>query len=114
MKTILIFTLTGALLGVAAASYVVPKGLSWYNEAGFLSQPQNGQVQALVNLPQVIRYTTDRLIRGQLIGGVAGAVLFFVLGILAARSGARRRRAAAVPPPGPPIASGPGSAAPRS
>jgi hypothetical protein len=109
MKTVLIFTLTGALLGVAAASYVVPKGLSWYNEAGFLSQPQNGQVQALVNLPQVIRYTTERLIRGQLIGGVAGAVIFFVLGILAARSGARRRRA--VPPTAPPIPTG--SAAPR-
>lgn len=109
MKTILIFTLTGALLGVAAASVVVPKGLSWYNEAGYLSQPQGGQVQALVNLPQVIRYTTDRLIRGQLIGGIAGAAIFLVLGILVARSGSRRRReaaarvipAASAPPPTP-------------
>lgn len=99
MKTVLIFTLTGALLGVAAASYVVPKGLSWYNEAGFLSQPQNGQVQALVNLPQVIRYTTDRLIKGQMIGGILGAVLFFVFGIFAARTGSRRRSAAPLAAP---------------
>jgi hypothetical protein len=106
VKTVLIFTLTGALLGVAAASYVVPRGLSWYNEAGFLSQPQNGQVQALVNLPQVIRYTTDRLIRGQLIGGIAGAILFFVFGVLAARAGSRRRRISA---PVPAEASGAGA-----
>ncbi len=100
MKTVLVFTLTGALLGVAAASYIVPRGLSWYNEAGYLSQPQNGQVQALVNLPQVIRYTTDRLIKGQLIGGIIGAVFFFVFGIFAARAGSRRRAPApaSVPP----------------
>lgn len=99
MKTVLIFTLTGALLGVAAASYVVPKGLSWYNEAGFLSQPQNGQVQALVNLPQVIRYTTDRLIKGQMVGGILGAVLFFMFGIFAARTGSRRRSPAPLAAP---------------
>jgi hypothetical protein len=94
MKTILIFTLVGALLGIAAASVVVPRTLAWYNEAGYLSQPQGGQPQALVNLPQVIRYTTDRLIKGQLIGGIAGAAAFLFLGILAARSGSRRRDAA--------------------
>jgi hypothetical protein len=95
MKTILIFTLVGALLGITAASLVVPRTLAWYNEAGYLSQPQGGQPQALVNLPAVIHYTTDRLIKGQLIGGIAGAVLFMVFGIGAARSGSRRRRDAA-------------------
>ncbi len=95
MKTILIFVLVGALLGIAAASVVVPRTLAWYNEAGYLSQP-GGQPQALVNLPQVIRYTTDRLIKGQLIGGIAGAAVFLFFGILAARSGSRRRREASV------------------
>ncbi|MDQ6894729.1 MAG: hypothetical protein M3167_18900 [Acidobacteriota bacterium] len=106
MKTILIFTLVGALLGIAGASVVVPRTLAWYNEAGYLSQPQGGQPQALVNLPQVIRYTTDRLIKGQLIGGIAGAAVFLFFGILAARSGSRRRREASVPRA--PVAPGPG------
>lgn len=107
MKTILIFTLVGALLGITAASFVVPRTLAWYNEAGYLSQPQGAQPQALVNLPAVIHYTADRLIKGQLIGGIAGAVLFFVFGIAAARSGSRRRRdavqSAASVPAGPGI-----------
>ena len=91
--------LVGALLGIAAASVVVPRTLAWYNEAGYLSQPQGGQPQALVNLPQVIRYTTDRLIKGQLIGGIAGAVAFLFFGILAARSGSRRREASVAQAP---------------
>ena len=101
MKTILIFVLLGGLAGAVAASLIVPPTLSWYNESGFLSQPQNGQVQALVNIPQVIRYTTTRLIKGQLIGTSVGALLGLVVGILAARGGSRRRLAASAPPPSP-------------
>ncbi len=93
MKTVLILVLFGALLGAAAASVIVPPTLSWYNEAGFLSQ-QAGQVQALVNIPQVIRYTTTRLIKGQLIGAAIGAAVFLVLGMFAVRGGGRRREAA--------------------
>lgn len=104
MKTVLIFTLFGALLGIVAASLVVPPALGWYNEAGYLTQSQAGQPgpQALVNVPQLIHYATSRLIRGQLIGGVVGAVAFFVIGILVARR-SRRPVAAAVPvaPPAP-------------
>lgn len=93
MKTVLIFTLLGALLGVAAASVVVPPALGWYNEAGYLSQPRSGTAQApqsLVNVPELIRYTTSRLIRGQVIGGAVGAAAFLVIGVLVARRGARR------------------------
>jgi hypothetical protein len=97
MKTALIFTLLGALLGVVGASLIIPPTLSWYNESGFLSQPQGGQVQALVNIPQVIRYTTTRLIKGQLIGGILGAAGGLLVGILAAR--ARRQRPVAPPAP---------------
>lgn len=109
MKTVLIFILLGALLGIAAASLIVPAALGWYNEAGFLSQPGNGasQPQALVNIPQLIHYTTSRLIRGQAIGGGIGAVAFGVLGILVARRGRRGLS----PAPGTPAASA--SVAPR-
>jgi hypothetical protein len=98
VKTILIFTLVGALLGISAASFVVPRTLKWYNEAGYQTKPlpgqPAGQSQTLVNLPNLIDYTTDRLLKGQLIGGIAGAVIFFVFGVFGARSGARRRREA--------------------
>ncbi len=92
MKSILIWVLAGALLGVVAASFIVPPMLSWYNEAGYLSK--NGQPAAMVNLPDVVRYTTSRLIRGQLIGGGIGAVLFFVLGLAFGGRGRKRAKAA--------------------
>ena len=94
-KTVIIFVLLGAILGAVAASFVVPPALGWYNEAGFLSQ--NGQVQALVNLPQVIKYTTDRLLKAQAIGGGLGAFTFLVLGL--ASAGRSRRRRAEAPQP---------------
>jgi hypothetical protein len=89
MKGILIWALAGALLGIAAASFIVPPMLSWYNEAGYLSNA--GQPAAMVNLPDVVRYSTTRLIRGQAIGAAIGAVVFFALGLVL---GGRRRRAA--------------------
>jgi hypothetical protein len=68
----LVFVLTGALLGIAIASLVVPPALSWYSTPGGL--PQGAQIQALVQIPEVIRYSTGRLIRGQLIGAAIGAI----------------------------------------
>jgi hypothetical protein len=97
VKSIVIWTLAGAILGIAAASVIVPPMLSWYNEAGYLSQ--GGQPSAMVNLPQVVRYSTSRLIRGQAIGGGIGAVLFFVLGL--ALGGRRRARGGADSPADP-------------
>jgi hypothetical protein len=89
MKTVLIFVLVGALLGVVAASYVVPPALSWYTAPGGL--PQGAQIQAIVEIPEVIRYATGKLMRGQLIGGGIGAVAGLVMGILMVR---KRRPAA--------------------
>ena len=89
MKNLLIFVLLGAILGAVAASLIVPATLSWYNETGFLAQQSGGQVQVLVNIPQLIRFATSRLIRGQLIGAAAGAALFLVIGLLASRRGHR-------------------------
>jgi len=100
MKTVTIFFLLGAILGAAAATLIVPPTLSWYNEAGFLSQSgQTSQVQALVNIPQVIRYATTRLIRGQLIGAAVGAVAFLVIGIVVASKGRSRPVPVASPRP---------------
>jgi len=91
MKTTLICILFGALLGVAAASYVVPPALSWYTEPGGL--PRNTQIQALVNIPDVIRYATGRLIRGQLFGGGIGAGAGLGLGIMMSVRARRARLA---------------------
>ncbi len=88
MKTLLLWILAGALVGVAAASFVVPPMLSWYNEAGYLAK--GGQPAAMVNLPDVVRYVTSRLIRGQAIGAAAGAVVFLALGLATGRRGTSR------------------------
>jgi hypothetical protein len=97
VKSLLIWILAGALLGGIAASFVVPPMLSWYNEAGYLSQ--GGQPAAMVNLPQVVRYATDRLIRGQAIGAGIGGVVFFALGLALGGRSRRRTAAAAATPP---------------
>jgi len=93
MKTVVILVLLGALLGVAGASLVVPPALSWYNEPGALQK--SGQVQAIVNVPEVIRYTTDRLIKSQAIGAGIGAIVGLIVGFFAASGG--RKRAARAP-----------------
>jgi hypothetical protein len=93
MKTTLIFLLLGALLGVAAASFVVPPALSWYTAPGGL--PQGAQIQAVVQIPEVIRYATTKLINGQMIGGGIGAVAGLLLGAFIASSGRSRRKATA-------------------
>jgi hypothetical protein len=77
MKTTVIFVLIGALVGVMAASFLVPPLLSWYASPGGL--PGGAEVQAVVQIHEVIRYATSKLILGQAIGAGAGAVIgFFV------------------------------------
>ncbi len=80
MKTTLILIFAGALIGVFAASLIVPPALAWYTAPGGL--PQGTQIQALVQIPEVIRYATGRLIHGQLIGAGIGAALGLVTGII--------------------------------
>src|SRR5204862_1940718 len=65
MKTTMILTLIGALIGVVAASLIVPPALAWYTAPGGL--PQGAQIQAVVQIPEVIRYATSRLLHGQMI-----------------------------------------------
>jgi hypothetical protein len=93
VKTIIIFVLSGALLGVVIASLVIPPALSWYTAPGGL--PQGTQIQALVQIPEVIRYATGRLMVGQAVGGVIGAVVGLVAGILIMRKSAAAARISA-------------------
>jgi hypothetical protein len=96
VKTVLIFVLAGALLGAVVASVVVPPALSWYTAPGGL--PQGAQIQAIVEIPEVIRYATGRLMRGQLIGGGIGAFLGLIAGVVMARKS--RMPAPLAPRPG--------------
>jgi hypothetical protein len=79
VKTTLILVLAGALVGIVIASFIVPPALAWYTAPGGL--PQGAQIQAIVQIPEVIRYSTGRLIRGQLIGAAIGAAVGLVFGI---------------------------------
>ena len=96
MKTMLILVLGGALIGAAIASWVVPPALAWYTTPGGL--PRGAEVQAVVQISEVIRYSTSRLIRSQLIGAAIGAAVGLTLGIfLDVRS--RRTTRSTTPPP---------------
>lgn len=96
MKTVFLFILAGALLGIAIASLVVPAALSWYSAPGGL--PEGTQIQALVQIPEVIRYATGKLIRGQLIGALIGAIVGAVAGVvLRKKPGASDSGGAATP-----------------
>jgi len=89
VKTTLILVLAGALIGVAVVSYVVPPALAWYTSPGGL--PAGAQIQAVVQIPEVIRYATGRLIRGQLIGAAIGATVGLVVGIMISMRGRSRK-----------------------
>lgn len=94
MKLTLILILAGALIGAVVASFVVPPALAWYTSPGGL--PQGAEVQAVVQIPEVIRYATSHLIRGQLIGAAIGAAIGLILG---ASMRVRARRDVATPGP---------------
>ena len=83
MKTTFILMLVGALLGITAASFIVPPTLAWYAAPGGL--PQGAAVPSMVQVPEVIRYATTTLIRWQAIAAVTGAVGGLAIGIMTRR-----------------------------
>lgn len=88
-KTQLIFVLMGALLGAIAASIIVPPALTWYASPGGL--PEGAKVQVIVQVPEIMKYATSRLIQGQLIGTGIGAAAGLALGIFLAVKGGKRK-----------------------
>jgi hypothetical protein len=101
VKTTAIYGLIGALLGIVLASLLVPPALSWYSAPGGL--PQGTQIQAIVQIPEVIRYATSKLIRWQMISAVIGGVLGLVAGVMLTRNspaGDLRRMGTTAPIPG--------------
>jgi hypothetical protein len=91
MKTTVIFVLVGAIVGAVIASFVVPPALAWYASPGGL--PQGAQIQAVVQIPEVIRYATTHLLRGQAIGAAIGAAVGLAAGIFV-HAPVRRRQPA--------------------
>jgi len=87
VRTVLLTMLLGAILGLVVASFVVPPVLAWYNAPGAIST-SGKQVETLCNLPDLIRYTSKRLLLGQAIGAFLGAVAFFFPGLALSRRGA--------------------------
>jgi len=81
--TILLYMLVGALVGAVTASFVVPPFLTWYNEPGAINAGK--QVETLCNIPELIRYTASRLLRGQLIGATIGALVGLTTALMRSR-----------------------------
>ena len=94
MKNVIVLMLAGAVVGATAASLMVPPMLSWYTSPGGL--PQGAAIQAVVNIPDVIRYATTRLLWGQTVGGAIGAVAGLAISVAFSRG---RRPAPRVSPP---------------
>jgi len=75
--------MVGAIVGAVAASFIVPPVLGWYNAPGDITPGK--QVETLCNIPELIHYTSSRLLRGQLIGATVGALLGFVSALIRSR-----------------------------
>ena len=84
MKNTLLLMMFGALAGAVTASFIVPPMLSWYTEPGGL--PSGAEVQAVVKIPEVVRYVTSRLLWGQGIGAGVGAVLGLMVSFMTRKS----------------------------
>jgi hypothetical protein len=81
MRRTIRFMLVGAIVGVLVASVVVPPLLIWYNEPGAVTPGR--ETEMICNVPTLIRYATRRLLLGQVIGGVMGAMFFLVISSVA-------------------------------
>jgi len=82
IKTHLIFTLLGAIVGAIVASVIVPPALTWYASPGGL--PGGANMQVIAKVPDIMKYATSNLLRGQIIGAIAGALAFLVLSLILA------------------------------
>jgi hypothetical protein len=77
LKRVLLFVAIGAVVGNAITMIFAPETLAWFQTPGVGS--------ALCNCADVSLATAQSLIRAQLMGMVAGAVLFGAVGELLTR-----------------------------
>ena len=83
LKTILLFLLAGALLGIVVASLIAPGLYAW------AATPGQG-TQEIVSRVSVIREATSMLMKAQSIGAGVGALAGLVVGILTVKAMAGR------------------------
>jgi hypothetical protein len=79
-RTVVDFTIAGAIVGIVVASLVVPPLLTWYNTPGNIAAGK--PIETLCDIPSLIRYATGHLMRWQAIGAAIGGALFFVIGLV--------------------------------
>ena len=79
MRTTLFLAVAGALAGVVAASFIVPPVLAWYTAPGGL--PEGAGVASVVQISEVIRFATSKLLHWQLAGGAIGAAAGLLAGM---------------------------------
>ena len=79
MRTTVLLMLVGVLIGVGAASFIVPPALAWYSAPGGL--PEGAGVTSVVQIPEVIRYATTKLLEWQLAGAAIGAAVGLLAGL---------------------------------
>lgn len=89
VKTVVLFTLIGAVLGTVVVDFIAPAAIAWDHT------PRSGQ--ALCNCTEIAHSISSALIRWQATGAALGAIGFMVLGILWEVRQRRKQAAAAAP-----------------
>ena len=88
VKTVLFALCFGIIMGGTVASLIAPGVINWYNIPG------GGD--AMCHCSDLVRATTESLLRAQMAGCAVGGVTFFFVGLLLAN---RRRPAAPLATP---------------
>ena len=83
VKTVMLFLLSGAILGAVVASLIAPGLYAWAATPGETTQE-------IISRVSVIREATSMLMRAQAIGAGAGGLAGLVAGFLVSRALARR------------------------
>jgi hypothetical protein len=93
LKTVLLFTLVGTVIGNLVATFTNRSYQVWNNTTPLATETK-------CNLPQMVHDVTTDLINAQLIGSGIGAATFLVLGIVFVQARAKKQQAS--PPPAAP------------
>lgn len=83
LKTVLLFLLSGVILGAVIASLIAPALYTWTHS------PSAG-TQEIITRVEVIREATGMLLRAQSLGAGVGGLAGLIVGVLVARSLNRR------------------------